>query len=883
MHLKDRTFKVRTWNSRGKVMAKPGLPLVNKVTMAEDIMSVEGIDLLVLTETHTDKAHPVITSRRHVVLAQSGKTTTSARVAILAPNDGSWSCLQALTIVPGHALLAQLNHRHSTETFWLLAIYADMSGRHASLLTFYTELRNFLADLAYSPEHSASWTGCLATGDWNAVKHPDDRAPRERPLASYRAVRHALTHVKSLCHLQDAAGPNAGPQGHTFSGTGLAPWTSRLDRIYYPLDSWWASKPTVISTLWSDHKLVWAECGITAPRVQIAKAAPRLPDTNELAKNQDFWGPVLEKYNTLASGAVTLEAWMAFKKDVLTLGLKARRTQRRNQSAEWRAALQGDAIPLEELPVTLDAVQRYVPEQPLNPRSCRWRSTVGGNPSNAQPRAKHPKISHCWQSALTPPPLMPPDDPAPAHPPPYPQNPEPTPAATPWLTGRALAPWARTAELLAQRIESCRKAAIRKHRDITLRHTRAWYQQLANKEADERGSRASISVDGLRLDDSTPPTTKLSQMVEITRSYFVDLHTPEPNPLEPLAVKAALLEEVAQAYSGLPPPEDPVSGPFTVEEVQAIWKRMPNTAPSPDGIQYSFWKALATRTEDQDLVPFWDTLLALTNDLHACGTDRCGFKDANISLFYKKGNPTLTKNYRPISSMNTDCKMWSNLINGRLAAWAVVKIHPDQKGFVPSRYITEHTHLAVEVAHLSDATRKNSYIVSLDQAKAYDCTDLPWLVTILTVMGVCKDLIALVKDHTHRCRARVRINSGYSSPFHLLQGVRQGDPLSCLLYAFSLEPLGHRLRTKIHGISVLNLPLAKLMMYADDTNLFFSATKDNLGEIADCLESTSYAIGCKFNLDKTDILPVGHPCHKEAARVNGVPLPGAYILAPSSP
>jgi len=215
--------------------------------------------------------------------------------------------------------------------------------------------------------------------------------------------------------------------------------------------------------------------------------------------------------------------------------------------------------------------------------------------------------------------------------------------------------------------------------------------------------------------------------------------------------------------------------------------------------------------------------------------------------------------------MNTDCKMWLNLINGQLATWAVAKIHLDQKGFVPGRYITKHTHLATEVTHLSSATGNNGYIVSLDQAKAYDRTDLPWLAAVLTVMGVCKDLIARIKDHTHRCRARVCINSGYSSPFHLLWGVRQGDPLSCLLYTFSLEPLGHRLWAKIHGISMLNLPPAKLMMYADNTNLFLSAKEDNIGEIADCLESTSYTIGCKFNLDKTDILPVGSDRHKAAA------------------
>jgi len=150
-------------------------------------------------------------------------------------------------------------------------------------------------------------------------------------------------------------------------------------------------------------------------------------------------------------------------------------------------------------------------------------------------------------------------------------------------------------------------------------------------------------------------------------------------------------------------------------------------------------------------------------------------------------------------------------------------------------------------------------------------------------MGVCKDLIALIKDHTHRCRARVRINSGYSSPFHLLHGVRQGDPLSCLLYAFSLEPLSHRLRRKIHGISVMNLPPAKLMMYVDDTNLFLSAAEDDVEDVAKCLEDTSYAIGCKFNLDKTDVLPVGSARHKATARESGVALPGAYVLAPDSP
>jgi len=82
---------------------------------------------------------------------------------------------------------------------------------------------------------------------------------------------------------------------------------------------------------------------------------------------------------------------------------------------------------------------------------------------------------------------------------------------------------------------------------------------------------------------------------------------------------------------------------------------------------------------------------------------------------------------------------------------------------------------------------------------------------------------------------------------------------------------------------MLRLPLAKVMMYTDDTNLFLSKDKDDIGAVADCLERTLYAISCKFNLDKTDILPVGTDRHKAASCKNGVRLPGAYVLVPGSP
>ena len=224
-------------------------------------------------------------------------------------------------------------------------------------------------------------------------------------------------------------------------------------------------------------------------------------------------------------------------------------------------------------------------------------------------------------------------------------------------------------------------------RRIESAHSSEWFNLTSNKEVDERGSRASVSVDGLRLPDCATASSNLKEMADIARSYFVELHTPEPTSALRDIAQASLLRDVADSYADIPSPIH-TSGPFSHEEFSALNTKMPNTAPGPDGIQYSFWKSLSSRIRDRiqsgvDIPEFRDTFLSLTDDLRLHGTDRSHFKDANISLFFKKGDPTLASNYRPISSMNTDCKMYTNLVNSRLQPWACAKIHPDQKGFIP--------------------------------------------------------------------------------------------------------------------------------------------------------------------------------------------------------
>jgi len=76
------------------------------------------------------------------------------------------------------------------------------------------------------------------------------------------------------------------------------------------------------------------------------------------------------------------------------------------------------------------------------------------------------------------------------------------------------------------------------------------------------------------------------------------------------------------------------------------------------------------------------------------------------------------------------------------------------------------------------------------------------------------------------------------------------------------------------------------MLYADDINLFLGS-KDSVLKISDCLTTVSYAIGSKFNMDKTDIKPVGPHAFQLACYNNQDMdrscLLGAHILPPADP
>ena len=228
-----------------------------------------------------------------------------------------------------------------------------------------------------------------------------------------------------------------------------------------------------------------------------------------------------------------------------------------------------------------------------------------------------------------------------------------------------------------------------------------------------------------------------------------------------------------------------------------------------------------------------------------------------ISLIRKKfKDKTILENLRPISLLNVDYKIVTKAIAKRLEKVLTSIINPDQTGYVKGRYIGENVRLIQDIIEHTNLTGKKGIALFLDFKKAFDSIEWPYLKAAINILNFGPDILNWISIFYNDVSSCV-LNNGHASTFFPLQrGVRQGCPLSGVLFVLGIELFGRALKNKsIKGILVNNHEI-KVTQYADDTTVFVR-DRDSVIQLFDLLQNFSLLSGLEINIAKTEAMWLG--------------------------
>lgn len=196
----------------------------------------------------------------------------------------------------------------------------------------------------------------------------------------------------------------------------------------------------------------------------------------------------------------------------------------------------------------------------------------------------------------------------------------------------------------------------------------------------------------------------------------------------------------------------------------------------------------------------------------------------------------LPGSYRPITLANVDYKIFTKALAKRLQSVIKTLVGPHQTCGIKGRSIATNVHTARSVLECCDVIGDHVAMMQIDLAKAFDLVSHKALFSMLEHANVGKVITEGVMMAYRECLTRIIVNGELTDSFPVLSSVRQGCPLSPLLFAAYLEPLCLAIRNneRIAGYR-LQAAHVKILAYADDIAIFCT-TKASIKEATTVVE-----------------------------------------------
>jgi exonuclease III len=290
--------------------------------------------------------------------------------------------------------------------------------------------------------------------------------------------------------------------------------------------------------------------------------------------------------------------------------------------------------------------------------------------------------------------------------------------------------------------------------------------------------------------------------------------------------------------------------PITQEELKAaVHKGNTNKSPGRDGIALEFFTAL------------WDTMGEVMTDMfNQILRDRTlteRQKQGVIVCIPKQPNPKTPEDYRPLTLLNVDYKILARVITARVQPFLSDILHPSQHCGTSKNTIFDALATVRDAIAYAETMQTPLCVVTLDFKQAFDRISHTYLMAVMRNYDFDEGFIECISMMYDNATSVVQINGHLSQPIPIQSGVRQGCPLSMLLFALCINPLLCYLDDHLTGIRVQRSQRkTTVVAYADDVTILVASQADvaTIREAINCYEK---ATGATLNVKKSNALAVG--------------------------
>ena len=408
--------------------------------------------------------------------------------------------------------------------------------------------------------------------------------------------------------------------------------------------------------------------------------------------------------------------------------------------------------------------------------------------------------------------------------------------------------------------------------------SRIWESDFGSKEAWTAAKRLRNSKAGC----SAPAATKCYGITDengeyvcepegiarVFRTHYSKLATPTLSPNYDEAHRVHVENEVQTwLHEGKQELQPEYDGAFSAEELDAVIKAMPSH------------KSADAEDIAGELIKYGGSalhglLLEMINRCWLSERTPTSWGQGVIVNLFKDGNPNDPGNYRGITLISIIRKLFSNMLRKRIEKG--VALHESQAAFREGRSCVDHIYTLSQIVHASGMCKRQLFALFLDIKKAYDTVWRAGLFYKLKAKGVKGRAWRVLYDLFGKTQSKVRVSGTLSSPFDLLVGVGQGDPLSTLLFDIFIDDLLESLHVECGGNGVTLSEALKIaaLAFADDVStLSHDAAKfqDSINHVAAWLR--------KWRMDANTVKSKIVVFHPQAGQAAHDPSPRTFTLA----